>query len=50
MKKQLEFTEAELNVILYSLQKQPFEIVNELIKNIVLQLQPKVVEEPKQNV
>jgi hypothetical protein len=40
MKKTLQFTEQELNVILFALQKQPFEMVNGLIQNIVGQLQP----------
>jgi hypothetical protein len=38
MKKKLEFTEKELNIILYALQKQPYDIVNVLIDNIVEQL------------
>ena len=38
----LELTKNELNIILYSLQKQPYEAVAEPIKNIVAQLQPKV--------
>ena len=39
MKKTLELTDQELNVILFALQKQPFEVVNDLIRNIVQQLQ-----------
>lgn len=39
MKKKLEFTEQELNIIIYSLRKQPHEVVDELIHNLVLQLQ-----------
>ena len=41
MKHKIELTDQELNIILYSLQKQPYEVVSELIKNIALQLQPK---------
>ena len=38
MKKKLEFTDQELNILFLALQKQPFEIVNELIHNLVNQL------------
>lgn len=38
MKKKLEFTDQELNIILYSLQKQPFEMVNDIIHSIAAQL------------
>jgi len=37
-KRILKFTDQELNILLYSLQKQPFETVNGLILNIVEQL------------
>lgn len=40
----LEFTREELNVILYGLQKLPFEAVNDIIKSIVSQIPPKQVE------
>lgn len=39
MKKTLELTEQELNLILFALQKQPFEVVNDLIRDIITQLQ-----------
>ena len=39
MKKKLELTEQELNIVLFALQKQPFEMVNDLIRNVVSQLQ-----------
>ena len=39
MKKKLEFNDQELNILLFALQKQPFEMVNELIRNMVGQLQ-----------
>lgn len=48
MRKTLEFTDQELNILLLALQKQPYETVAELIKNIIMQLQPKV-EEVKDN-
>jgi hypothetical protein len=48
MKKTLEFNEQELNIILFALQKQPFEMVNDLIRNVVGQLQAQqVAVEPK---
>ena len=43
MKKNLEFTEQELNIVLFALQKQPFEMVNDLIRNVVFQLQAQEV-------
>ena len=39
MKKKLEFNEQELNILFLALQKQPFEMVNDLIRNLVGQLQ-----------
>ena len=39
MNKTLSLTDKELNIILFGLQKLPFESVNELIHNIVAQLQ-----------
>lgn len=38
-KKTLTFTDQELNVVLFGLQKLPYETVAELIPNIVRQLQ-----------
>lgn len=38
-KKILKFTDQELNILLFALQKQSFEMVNELIRNMVGQLQ-----------
>lgn len=38
-KKKLEFTDQELNVVIFGLQKLPYETVAELIPNIVRQLQ-----------
>jgi outer membrane lipopolysaccharide assembly protein LptE/RlpB len=46
--KELKFTEQELNVILFALQKQPFEMVNDLIQNIVRQLREIQLAEVKQ--
>lgn len=43
MKKKLELTEQELNIVLFALQKQPFEMVNDLIRNVVSQLQAQEV-------
>lgn len=43
MKKKLELTEQELNIVLFALQKQPFEMVNDLIRNVVFQLQAQEV-------
>ena len=37
-KKELKFTDQEINVLLLALQKQPFEVVNDLVYNIVNQL------------
>lgn len=42
-KKELKFTEQELNIVLFALQKQPFEMVNDLIRNVVTQLQAQQV-------
>jgi len=49
MKFKLELTEQELNIVLFGLQKLPFETVNELIKNIVAQAQPQA-NQPKEEV
>ena len=50
MKKKLELTDQELNTLLYSLQKQPFELVNELINNIVTQLRSQADAKPEEPV
>jgi hypothetical protein len=36
----IELTDKELNVILYALQKQPYEIADPVIRSIAAQLQP----------
>jgi hypothetical protein len=38
MKNSLQLTNQELNIILFALQKQPYEVVNDLIQNIVAQI------------
>jgi hypothetical protein len=38
----LELNKQELNVILFSLQKQSFELADPVIKSIVAQVQPQV--------
>lgn len=48
MKKKLEFTDQELNIILMALQKQPFEVSHDLIYNIVNQVKAQQITETKQ--
>lgn len=50
MKYNIELTDQQLNTVLFSLQKQSFEMVNEVINNIVTQIknaQVKQTEETK---
>ena len=42
----IEFAEKDLNIVLFALQKQPFEMVTELMQLVMKQIQAQQSQEP----